>query len=87
MKVLNTKEKLAQYYDSFGQDTPRYWKIFWYSHYHMHAQVCQEIISNTCSEFYDTRCEEQGLQRNDWENWNYVAVKVSIHIGLPTLKL
>ena len=35
-----------------------------------------ELLS-ACSEYYDARCEEQGVERNDWENWNYVAVKVS----------
>jgi Ulp1 family protease len=58
--VLNTKDKLANYYDSYRQDTPLYWKI-----------LC---------EYFDARCDEQGVERNDWENWNHVAVKVSTPI-------
>ena len=31
-QVLNTKEKVACYYDSYGKDTPAYWQTIRYIH-------------------------------------------------------
>ena len=33
---------------------------------------------------FPNRCEEQGHERNDWENWNYSAKKVKtvLHVTL-----
>lgn len=42
------------------------------------------------SEYFDAHCKEQGLDRSDWENWKYTALKVyytySVHLKHITSK-
>lgn len=68
-------KKTAQYYDSYGHNTPLYWKLLWYiSTYLTHIYLMKECV---CSSYFDTRCEAHGHKRTDWENWRYMAMKVS----------
>ena len=32
---------------------------------------------NSLQKFFDARCQENGVSKIDWENWQYEAVKVT----------
>ena len=53
-----------------------------YGIYHHLIQITPAIILIifVLSTYFDTRSEKEGLHRNDWENWNYRAMKVMQHI-------